>query len=295
MKVKEKYKGYIWYNGEFKPWQECNIHVFTNSLHYSSSAFEGIRSYNGRVFKLEEHIDRFLYSTSILGIECIYTHKQLCDATLELIKKNNLQNSYIRPLIWHGDKELTIKFIDNDINVMIAAYDYEQSFDIKKTLNLFVTKWRKAPANSMPHQAKTAGNYVINITALSEIKGLAYDDVLFLDTQEYVSELSSSNIFFVKDGALITPIANCCLNGITRKTIIEIAARNNIQVVEKFITLDELENYDEAFATGTASEMVSIKSISLDKEGVDKVTFLENNVTKKIAELYSALVGAIKV
>ena len=295
MKVKEIYKGYIWYNGEFKSWQECNIHVFTNSLHYSSSAFEGIRSYNGRVFKLEEHIDRFLYSTSILGIECIYTHRQLCDATIELIEKNNLENSYIRPLIWRGDKELTIKFIDNDINVMIAAYDYKQSFDIQKTLNLLVTSWRKAPANSMPHQAKTAGNYVINITALSEIKGTAYDDVLFLDNEDYVAELSSSNIFFVQDGALITPIANCCLNGITRKTIIEIAVRNNIKVVEKFITLDELRYYDEAFATGTASEVVSIKSISFDKEGVDKVTFSDNNVTVTIAELYSDLVGANRI
>jgi branched-chain amino acid aminotransferase len=288
--IQNIYKGYIWYNGSFMPWQQCQMHVFTNSLHYASSAFEGIRSYNGKIFKLEQHIDRFLYSSQILGLASKYTHQELCDYTLELIKKNNLQNSYIRPLIWRGDKELTIKYYDNDINIMIAAYNYEQEFDIKKTLNLLVTPWRKGPANSMPHQAKTAGNYVINVTALTEIRNLEYDDVLFLDTQDYIAELSSSNIFFVKNNILITPIANCCLNGITRKTIIEIARENNIKVEERHIALEELESFDEAFATGTAAEISVINSVTLDKDGNNKVTFLQNTMTKKIAELYSKLV-----
>jgi branched-chain amino acid aminotransferase len=288
--LKKIYQGDIWYNGVFTPWQEVKLHVFTNSLHYSGAVFEGIRSYNGKAFKLNEHITRLLYSASVLGIDVEYTHKDLCKAVEDLLIKNNISNSYIRPLIWLGDDDLRVKSINNKVNVMIAAYNFDNSFDPNNQMSVLLSSWRKGSPLSIPHQAKTSGNYTTALAALTEIKNTQFQDVLFLDLDGFIAELVSSNIFFAKGNKLITPSAKSCLNGITKQTIIELASMHNFIVEERDITLDELVNFDECFSVGTAAEICSIKSINLDKTSYNSINFLNNKTTITIAKYYSELV-----
>lgn len=256
---------YIWLNGEFLPMNEANINPLTHGLHYGTGAFEGVRVYNGKIFQLEEHIKRLFSSAKILMMDIPFLFDQVIEACLEIVKHNNIIDGYLRPLIFLGDQQISIGS-ENYSNIMLACWPrpspYCKTLLDKKPLRLKVSSLVRPSAESFPYQAKASGLYILNHIAKKRAIAQNYDDAIMLDYRGYISEATTSNFFMVKNGDIYTPTTECCLDGITRKTIIKIARENNIKVVEKHITIEDLNDSDEAFLTGTAAEMNPIASIA---------------------------------
>jgi branched-chain amino acid aminotransferase len=279
--------GIIWHNGIFTSMKEAKVHILTQSLHYASSVYEGCRIYNGKIFKLREHIERLFRSAAILKLEIKYSAEELVQAANDVVEQNNLISGYVRPLIWRGSKSLKIGVLDNITEVMIAAWQtIESSFHSQKPLELLVSKWVKPELNVMPAQCKSAGHYTMAIVSKYEAMELGFTDALVLDPQGYIAECTTSNIFFIKDQILYTPIAQYALDGITRQVVMK---ELDMQVEERGLTLDELENFDEAFVTGTAAEIQPVKSISyfLNNESqLKKIEFTKSEITEHVQKLY---------
>ena len=278
--------GYIWLDGKFVKWNKAKIHVLSHGLHYGSCVFEGARIYNGKIFKLEEHTDRLFLSSKILGFKLPYTKKTINKASKEIIRKQKIKNGYLRPFAWRGSEMMAISAQNTTIHVAIATWEMATYFDKKKKSNgirLQTSKWMRPPANTAPTQAKAAGLYMICTLSkhIAEKKG--FDDSLMLDTNGFVAESTGANIFFVKNSILYTPIADCFLNGITRQTVIKLAKKNKIKVVEKKIRPQELFKADEIFLTGTAVEITPICQI-------DRKKFKVGETTKKLMLLFNDLV-----
>ena len=278
--------GYIWLDGKFVKWNKAKIHVLSHGLHYGSCVFEGARIYNGKIFKLEEHTDRLFLSSKILGFKLPYTKKTINKASKEIIRKQKIKNGYLRPFSWRGSEMMAISAQNTTIHVAIATWEMATYFDKKKKSNgirLQTSKWMRPPANTAPTQAKAAGLYMICTLSkhIAEKKG--FDDSLMLDTNGFVAESTGANIFFVKNSILYTPIADCFLNGITRQTVIKLAKKNKIKVVEKKIRPQELFKADEIFLTGTAVEITPICQI-------DRKKFKVGETTKKLMLLFNDLV-----
>ena len=278
--------GYIWLDGKFVKWNKAKIHVLSHGLHYGSCVFEGARIYNGKIFKLEEHTDRLFLSSKILGFKLPYTKKTINKASKEIIRKQKIKNGYLRPFSWRGSEMMAISAQNTTIHVAIATWEMATYFDKKKKSNgirLQTSKWMRPPANTAPTQAKAAGLYMICTLSkhIAEKKG--FDDSLMLDTNGFVAESTGANIFFVKNSILYTPIADCFLNGITRQTVIKLAKKNKIKVVEKKIRPQEIFKADEIFLTGTAVEITPICQI-------DRKKFKVGETTKKLMLLFNDLV-----
>ena len=281
----DQLSGYIWINGEFVQWQEAKIHALTHSLHYSGAVFEGERAYNGKIFKLEEHTKRLIESARTVMMEVPYEFDDIIKIHHEVIAKNNIDDAYIRPLIWRGSESLNLTNKILSINMLIAAVP--SSSKEATSVNLLLSRWKKPHPDSMPPQCKSAGHYGMMIVAQQEAKAAGFDDALILDWRNYIAECTTTNIFFVQKDKLITPIADTFLNGITRRTVIELAHKLGLKVDEKHLTLETLNKYDECFMTGTAAEIKSVASIDLwDK----KIIFKENRITSLLQEEYKALV-----
>lgn len=278
-------KGYIWVNGDLVPWDAAKIHALTHSLHYSGSVFEGEKAYNGKVFKLEEHTRRLMESATTLGIEVPYSFDDIIKAHHIVIKKNNIQDAYIRPLIWQGSESLNLTNEILSVNLLIAAIP--SIVRPIKPLRLHLSRWRKAHPNSQPTQCKSAGHYNMMILCQKEAKALGYDDAILLDWRGYIAECTTTNIFFVKDNQLFTPKPDAFLNGITRCTIIDIAKQLNIKVSEEYIELERLGSFDECFVTGTAMEVKNVDSIDFVDQ---KITFEGNKLTNLLKNEYNILV-----
>lgn len=278
-------KGYIWINGELIDWDAAKIHALTHSLHYSGSVFEGEKSYNGKVFKLEEHTHRLIESATMLGLSIPYSFDDIIKAHHIVIEKNNIQDAYIRPLIWQGSESLNLTNKILSVNLLIAAIP-----SIPRPTNplrLHLSRWRKPHPNSLPPQCKSAGHYNMMIVCQKEAKALGYDDAILLDWRGYIAECTTTNIFFVKDEQLFTPLPDAFLNGITRCTIIEIAKRLNIPLREEYIELERITHFDECFVTGTAMEVKAVNSFDFDDQ---KITFKNNKLTTLLKNEYNALV-----
>ena len=258
-------EGWIWMNGSFVLWKEATSHVINQGLHYASAVFEGERAYNGNIFKLKEHTERLFKSAEIMGIEIPFSYEQINNAKNDLLKKMNLKNCYVRPIVWRGSNQMGLSTSNADINVAIAVWDdWHSYFKIEKRLEglkLITSPWKRPSPETAPSNAKASGPYIICTMSKEFAEKRGYDDALMLDYRNYVAEGTGANIFFIKGNDIHTPIADCFLNGITRQTVIEMVKKQGLNLVEKHILPNEIKSYDEALLTGTAAEITPIKSI----------------------------------
>ena len=277
---------YMWVNGKLVESHDAKVDALTHSLHYSGGVFEGEKAYNGKVFKLEEHTKRLLESAKTLRLEVPYSFEDIINAHYLLIEKNNIKDAYIRPLIWQGSESINLTHPIISVNLLIAAVPTNPR--PATPLSLHLSRWRKPHPNSLPVQCKSSGHYNMLILCQKEAKSLGFDDAILLDWQDNVAECTTTNIFFVKNGHLHTPIADYFLNGITRQTIIGLAKGLNIDVSEERISVDQISKFDECFITGTAMEVREVKSIDI---GGQNIVFAENKITNLFKQEYDTLVG----
>ena len=262
----DKRSGKIWFNGRTVEWADANIHILNHGLHYASCVFEGERVYDGEIFKLEEHTERLFYSAKRMGIKVPYTQSEINEACKKIINIQKVQNGYVRPIIWRGSEMMAISAQKNKIHVAIATWEWGSYFDPKLKLNgikLNISSWRRPAPNTIPWDTKAAGLYMICTLSKHEAERDGYTDSLMLDHEGNVAEATGANIFFKdKDGNLHTPTPDSFLDGITRRTVIDIAKSKNIKVIERKITPDELKNFIGCFLTGTAAEVTPVSQIA---------------------------------
>ena len=282
----ETLDGWIWLNGEMVEWQNAKTSVLSHGLHYGGSIFEGIRIYHGRIFKLREHMERFVKSAELIGMPLSETVDYLCAAVEETVAKNNLENGYIRPLAWRGAQELGIGAMNCIPQIMVACWPWGQYFGKNDGISLKTSRWKKPAPDTAVTAAKTGALYVVNSMAKHEAIHAGYTDALMHDYRGYVAEISAANIFMVKDNVISTPIPDCFLNGITRLTVIDLAQSNGFELQERRIMPDELMKADEIFITGTLAEVTSIIRI-------DDTEFPVGPITKQFVDLYKKETGQI--
>ena len=287
---------YIWYNGKFVPWEKATTHVLSHGLHYGSGIFEGIRAYSNKrdtyIFRLKEHYDRFYNSAKVAFIKLPYSQKILEEATIKLIKKNNLKDCYIRPLAFIGEGAIGINPGSNKVNIIIAAFKwgtYLGDEGVKKGIRTKISSFARMGVNSFMTKSKISGNYINSVFAKREALLSGYDEALMLDTDGYVSEGTGENIFIVRDGLIKTTPITTVLEGITRNCVLDIAKRNNIQVVEQKFTRDELYIADEVFLSGTAAEITPVREVDDRKIGNGK----PGKITKMVQKEYLEMVKGI--
>jgi branched-chain amino acid aminotransferase len=275
---------YIWMNGQFILQQDANISVLTHSLHYGGSVFEGIRARASRTFKLKEHIKRLINSADLMHLNVSYTEEELIHATEELLKKNNLSDAYIRPIIWRRANDLKL---DSKCEVDVAIIANSSKVPLIADSHLIISKWQKTPPSVAPVQSKSSIFYAMMRIAKEEAVVQGFDDALILDYENYIAECTTTNIFFAKGNSLFTPIADRFLNGITRQTVIEIAHNLGISAREIRINIEDLSQYDACFSTGTA---VGIKNISSITSKQQKYVFNNNKIADLIRSEYNKLI-----
>ncbi len=280
--------GYIWLNGEFIEWKKAQIHILTHSLHYGGAVFEGIKAYNGKIFRLEEHINRLFKSAAMLKYRPDFSKEQLCRAAEQLLVLNNLKDAYIRPLLWKGSQSQRINSPMLSINASIAAWDVSSLEYRKPDLTLLISTFQKASNKALPANCKSSANYQMAAVAQLDAMEEGYDDALLLDQEGFVAECTTSNIFFVEKDKLFTPIPDSALMGITRQAVIEIAKKIGISIEEIRITEEDLSKFTECFVTGTAIEVKPVTSITLlDKQ---RISYKNDSITPKIISAYKDLV-----
>ncbi|MEK9958935.1 MAG: branched-chain amino acid aminotransferase [Pelagibacteraceae bacterium] len=271
----DKREGKIWFNGEVIDWKDAKLHVLTHGLHYGSCVFEGERVYNGEIFKLQEHTDRLIYSAKRMGFEIPYSANDINKACNEIIKIQNVKNGYVRPVAWRGSEMMAISAQKNKIHFAIATWEWGSYFDPKikeNGIKLNISNWRRPAPNTIPWDTKASGLYMICTLSKHEAEQNGYNDSLMLDHKDFVAEATGANIFFIdeKNMEIHTPTPDCFLDGITRRTIIEIAKNLNFKIVERKIKLEELSNFDSCFLTGTAAEVTPVSQIGDYKFTVSK-------------------------
>ena len=262
----DKREGKIWYNNDLVDWQEVKLHVLSHGLHYGSFVFEGLRVYDGEIFKLEEHTDRLYHSAKRMGIKIPYSKDEINQATKKIVSVQNVQNGYVRPFAWRGSEMMAISAQQTKIHVAIATWEWGSYFDPKlKTegIKLNISKWRRPAPNTIPWDTKASGLYMICTLSKHEAEQQGYADSLMLDHEGNVAEATGANIFFKdKDGNLHTPIPDSFLDGITRRAIIEIAKSKNIKIHERKISPEELSKFVGCFLTGTAAEVTPVSCVA---------------------------------
>jgi branched-chain amino acid aminotransferase len=262
----DKRDGKIWYNASLVDWSDVKVHVLSHGLHYASCVFEGERVYDGEIFKLEEHTSRFFHSARRMGFEIPYTEEQINKACKQIISVQNVENGYVRPVAWRGSEMMAISAQETKIHVAVATWEWGSYFDPKLKLEgikLNISKWKRPAPDTIPWDTKASGLYMICTLSKHEAERDGYTDSLMLDHEGNVAEATGANVFFKdKDGILHTPIPDSFLDGITRRTVIEIAKSKNIKVVERKINPEELKNFSGCFLTGTAAEVTPVSKIA---------------------------------
>lgn len=267
--------GWIWMDGEYLPWRECNVHVLTHAIHYGGAAFEGQRAYNGKIFKLEEHTERLFRSAEILGYEIPYTQEQINDACNELIVKNGFTDAYCRPVVWRGSEMMGVSAQQNTIHAAIAVWEWPSYFSPEarlRGLRLDISDWRRPAPDTAPTNAKASGLYMICTMSKHAAEAKGFDDALMYDYRGQVAEATGANIFFVQNGELHTPTPDCFLDGITRRTVIDLAHKRQIKVIERAIMPEEMAGFEQAFLTGTAAEVTPLSEIGPYRFEVGEIT-----------------------
>jgi branched-chain amino acid aminotransferase len=292
--MKTKGAEFIWFDGKLVKWEEATVPVMSHALHYGTSVFEGIRAYptknNLYVFRLNEHMERLHRSASVYSLSVKYSAKELCDATIELLKRISIKESlYIRPLTFVGMHGIDLNITkDSPTHTVIITFPFAKYFN-GEGLKVCVSSWRRNHDSSTPPMAKAAGNYLNSILAIQESKRNGYDESVLLDLEGNVSEASGENIFIIRNDIIYTPYsANSVLEGITRDTTITIARDMGYEFAERPISRTELYMSDELFLTGTAAEIIAITNIDGHQIGNGR----EGPVTKSIREMYTKLVSA---
>ncbi len=278
--------GYIWQDGKFVAWREAKVHVLTHGLHYGSCVFEGVRAYEGNIFKLREHTERLHKSAELLGFQIPYSVAELEKAQIDTLAKQNITNGYIRPVAWRGSEMMAISAQATKIHVAIAAWEWPSYFGNEaktKGLKLQMAKWARPAPNTAPTASKAAGLYMICTMSKHAAEADGFNDALMLDYRGYIAEATGANLFFVFNGELHTPTPDCFLNGITRLTVMDLARKRGIKVVERHIKPEELAQVQETFLTGTAAEITPIGQIG-------EQTFPVGPITKQLMDDYTALV-----
>lgn len=255
--------GWIWLDGELVAWRDAKVHVLTHALHYASSVFEGQRAYSGTIFKLSDHSQRLIDSTRILGMDMPWSRDEIDAACNAVMLKNGLTNCYQRPIAWRGSEQMGVAAQRTKTHLAIAVWQWPAYFGdaAEKGLRLNISHWRRPAPNTAPTRAKASGLYMICTMAKHAAADAGYDDALMFDWRGQVAEATGANIFFVKDGKLHTPTPDCFLDGITRRTVIDLARARGIEVIERAIWPEDLEHFEQAFLTGTAAEVTPIASI----------------------------------
>jgi branched-chain amino acid aminotransferase len=257
-------EGWIWFDGKLVPWREASVHVLTHALHYASSVFEGQRAYNGEIFKLAEHSKRLHKSASLLGFEIPWTADEISAACREVLKANALTDAYMRPIAWLGSERMGVSPSGAKPHLAIAAWEWGKYFDPEKAKNgirLTIAPWRRPAPYTAPVHSKAAGLYMIAMLSRKHAEDTGFDDALMFDWRGQVAEATGANVFFVRDGALHTPTPDCFLDGITRRTVMDLARQRGIEVHERAIWPDELESFEQMFLTGSAAEVTSVGSV----------------------------------
>ena len=272
--------GKIWMDGQMVDWRDAKIHVLTHTLHYGCGAFEGVRAYNTvngtAIFRLQEHTERLFNSAKILRMQLPFSKEQVNEAQKQVVRANQLESCYIRPLTWIGEQKLGVSPKGNKIHLMVAAWAwgaYLGEEGMQRGIRVKVSSFTRHHVNITMSQAKAVSNYTNSILANTEALDDGYDEAILLDASGFVSEGSGENIFVIKDGVVYTPdLSAGALNGITRNTVMHICQDLGLEVVQKRITRDELYISDEVFFTGTAAEVTPVREIDGVKLGAGKGT-----------------------
>ena len=260
--------GFIWYNGKMVEWRKAQTHVLTHTLHYGLGVFEGVRAYEAQngtaIFRLHDHTKRLFNSAKITGMHIPFTPDEINQAHIDVVKANKLVSCYFRPMAFYGSNKLGVAPDQHDVNVIVAAWPwgaYLGDEGIKQGIRVQVSSFTRHHPNITMIKAKANGNYMNSIMANNEATRNGYDEAIMLDSQGFVAEGSGENVFIIVDGKIYTPSLDAALDGITRRSIIAIAADMNLPVIENHITRDELYTADEVFFTGTAAEVTPIREI----------------------------------
>ena len=255
--------GWIWFDGERVPWRDAKVHVLTHALHYASSVFEGQRAYSGQIFKLTEHSERLRKSASLLGFELPWSVEEIDAACIEVLKANGWTDAYMRPVAWRGSESMGVAPGNTKPHLAIAAWQWGKYFGdelAREGIRLDIAPWRRPAPYTAPTESKAAGLYMICTLSKQHAEARGYNDALMFDWRGRVAEATGANAFFVKENALHTPTPDCFLDGITRRTVMGLAERRGVEVIERAIWPEELESFEQMFLTGTAAEVTPVKS-----------------------------------
>lgn len=279
--------GKIWFDGALVPWRDARVHVLTHALHYASSVFEGQRAYNGKIFKLHEHTERLKQSARLLGFEIPWSTDEIDAACKDVLKANGFSDAYIRPLAWRGAESMGVSPGLTKPHLTIAAWQWGKYYDPRHSrdgIRLDIAPWRRPAPYTAPTQAKAAGLYMICTLSKQHAEQRGFNDALMLDWRGRVAEATGANVFFVENGRLHTPVPDCFLNGITRRTVIDLARRRGVEVIEREIWPEELDVFEQMFLTGTAVEVTPVQSAGPWK-------FAVGDLTRQLSSDYDDLVN----
>ena len=287
--------GYIWMDGEFVDWRDAKVHILTHTLHYGVGVFEGVRAYptdkGPAIFRLKRHTERLLQSAKIMGMQIPFSEDQINAAQQEILRKNELQAGYLRPMAYYGSEAMGLHAKGLKVHLSIAAWEwgaYLGDEGLEKGIRVKTSSYNRHHVNSTMAKAKTNGHYTNSIMALQEAERAGYDEALMLDTNGYIAEGSGENIFIVRRGKVFTPSLTSALEGITRDTVVELMQKEmGLEIIEKQITRDEVYTADEAFFTGTAAEVTPIRELD-DRQIGDGA---RGEVTTQIQSLYFDVVN----
>jgi branched-chain amino acid aminotransferase len=277
--------GQIWFDGELIPWRDARIHVLSHGLHYASAVFEGERSYNGQIFKLTEHSQRLIDSGAILGMQIPYSLAEIDEATRQTLAASGFTDAYVRPIAWRGAEELSVSAQHTTTHFAIAAWAWPNLFGEGRMqgVRLDVARWKRPHPETAPTAAKAAGLYMIGTLSKHAAEAAGFAAALLLDWRGQVAEGTGANVFFVIDGELHTPVPDCFLDGITRRTVMALARRQQMKVVERAVWPDDLAKASEVFLAGTAAEITPVRQIG-DRH------FTPGRVTETLLRAYDSLV-----
>jgi len=280
--------GWIWFNGEIVPWRDAKIHVLTHGLHYGSCVFEGERAYGGKIFKTTEHSQRLRKSAEIMDFEVPYSVEELNAAKDKVVELNGGGDQYVRPVAWRGSEMMAVSAQHNKIHVAIATWGWPSMFDPEtkmKGIKLDIAEFRRPDPACAPVHAKAAGLYMICTISKHKAEKKGYADAMMLDWQGRVAECTGANIFFIRDGAIHTPVADCFLNGLTRQTVIALAKDQGLEIIERRIMPDELSTFNECFIVGSAAEVTPVAEIG-------PYSFKPGNISRTMMDSYTNAIRA---
>ncbi|MCZ8314714.1 branched-chain amino acid aminotransferase [Phreatobacter sp.] len=276
--------GYIWMDGKLVPWRSAQVHVLTHGLHYASAVFEGERAYGGVIYKSTEHSARLRKSAELLDFEIPFSVEEIDAAKMATLKANGQTDAYVRPIAWRGSEMMGVSAQHNTIHLAIATWEWPSYFDPAtkmKGIRLDIADFRRPDPATAPSTSKAAGLYMICTISKHRAEKKGYADALMFDWQGRVAECTGANVFFIKDGQVHTPTADCFLDGITRRTVIDLCKKRGFEVIERRIMPEELSSFNECFITGTAAEVTPVSEIG-------PYRYTPGNMSKTILDDYTA-------